>query len=601
MQVFEKSIPELQQAMEEGRASSHGIVQAYLARISAYDQRGPVLNAIVTLNPRALEEASRLDRERKEKGPRGPLHGIPILVKDNFATIDMPTSAGTLALATFQTDRDAFQVKKLRDAGAIILGKTAMHELAMGLLTVSSLTGESRNPYDPRRTPGGSSGGSAAAVAASFAAAALGSDTCGSIRQPAAHQNLYGLRGTAGLSSRAGIVPLSPTQDEGGPLARSVSDLAVMLDATVGADGDDPVTLGIERRDAPPYNASLVPGGLRGARIGILREYMNPDDIDRAIKVTLDRALDKMKAEGAVLVDVVPAQLQSAMANASVIDFEFRTAFDDFVRGHPGAPITGADAIASGSFSHQAVAERVKARSDPKPRDEKAYKAALKKREAVRGILIEAMDAAKVDALIYPVAMQPPALWGSRFTGKPTCQISATSGLPALAIPLGLSSDALPVGLDLLGRPYSEQALIRIAYGWEKAASPRRPPFSTPALIEELPPGPPTFRVRVGDAKAQTPFADIAFTLDPGTSHLRYDVTIRGLGHDKPLVVTLQSGDSDQAGPVVAVLLRGKREGSGEVVLEPKLRGELASGRLYAHLYTVDHPLGAGRALLPRN
>ncbi len=216
------------------------------------------------LNPRALDEADALDRERAEKGPRGPLHGIPVLVKDNYDTVGMPTSGGALGLATLQPAADAFQVKRLRDAGAVILGKTTMHELAAGITTISSLTDQTRNPYDLQRVPGGSSGGTGAAVGASFAAAGMGSDTCGSIRIPAANQNLVGLRGTRGLSSRTGVMPLSSTQDIAGPLARSVTDLAIMLDATVGPDPADQIT--DRGRVAHPEELPRVAAGRRRSR-----------------------------------------------------------------------------------------------------------------------------------------------------------------------------------------------------------------------------------------------------------------------------------------------------------------------------------------------
>ncbi len=251
--LVEKSIAELQHAMAAGEVSSHELVAAYLARIDAYDKSGPKLNAMIALNPRALAEADALDKERAAKGPRGPLHGIPIVVKDNFETADMPTTGGSIALAGFEPKEDAFQVAKLRAAGAVILGKTNLHELAAGITSVSSMGGQTRNPYDPARNPGGSSGGTAAAVAANFAAAGMGSDTCGSIRIPSGHNSLVGLRGTLGLSSRAGVIPLSHTQDIGGPLARTVVDLATMLDATVGADERDP----IDARERRPHSEEL--------------------------------------------------------------------------------------------------------------------------------------------------------------------------------------------------------------------------------------------------------------------------------------------------------------------------------------------------------
>ena len=232
--VMEKSISALAAAMESGEVTSRTLVEMYLARIHAYDQRGPALHAMITVNDKALAEADRLDAERATSGSRGPLHGVPIIVKDNFDTVDMPTTGGVMALATSVPPDDAFQVRKLREAGAIILGKANMHELARGITTLSSFGGQTRNPYDPERNPGGSSGGTGAAVAASFAAVGMGTDTCGSIRIPSSHNALVGLRGTRGLSSRDGIIPLSHTQDIGGPLARTVADLVAVLDATVG-------------------------------------------------------------------------------------------------------------------------------------------------------------------------------------------------------------------------------------------------------------------------------------------------------------------------------------------------------------------------------
>ena len=259
----ERSIADLQTALSTGVVTSRQLVEAYFARIEAYDRSGPELRAFISVNPGALDTADALDRERQDGRVRGPLHGIPVAIKDNFDTADMPTTGSSIALATHQPARDAFQVEKLRAAGAIVIGKTNLHELAAGILTVSSLGGYTRNPYDPSRNPGGSSGGTGAAVAASFAAAGLGSDTCGSIRIPAAFNNLVGLKPTMGLSSRAGVIPLSLSQDVAGPLARSVDDLAIMLDATVGPDARDPAT-GAGRGRTP---AAVNPAAKRSASV----------------------------------------------------------------------------------------------------------------------------------------------------------------------------------------------------------------------------------------------------------------------------------------------------------------------------------------------
>ncbi len=304
-EVHEQSILDLQAAQASGRVTSRGLVESYLARIQAYDQAGPRLNAIVLLNPRAREEADAMDRERADKKVRGPLHGIPVLIKDNYDTADMPTSGGALGLATLQPAADAFQVKKLRDAGAVILGKTTMHELAAGITTISSLTAQTRNPYDLYRVPGGSSGGTGAAIGASFAAAGMGSDTCGSIRIPAANQNLVGLRGTHGLSSRSGVMPLSSTQDIAGPLARSVTDLAIMLDATVGPDATDAITAEGASHIPKSYRDALDANGLKGARIGVLRALWGNAPEDDEVAGIVRKALDGFKAQGAEVVDIV--------------------------------------------------------------------------------------------------------------------------------------------------------------------------------------------------------------------------------------------------------------------------------------------------------
>ena len=595
--VFETSIPELQEAMAEGKATSRQLVEAYLARIAAYDQRGPRLNAVITLNPQALEDATRMDRERAEKGPRGPLHGIPVLIKDNFAVTGLPTSDGTLALATYIATTDAFQVRRLRAAGAIILGKTTMHELAMSVITVSSLSGETRNPYDPRRTPGGSSGGTGASIGASFAAAGMGSDTCGSIRIPAAYQSLFGMRGTAGLSSRSGVVPLSSTQDEAGPLARTVTDLAIMLDATVGADPDDPITKAMAERPAPAYREGLKPGGLKGARIGVLQTLLAPEKMDAAMHDKTLAALEAMKAEGAEIIDVTIPDFEPTMRAASVIAYEFARDFAAYLARHPGAPIASASDIAGKGLVHEAVDARVKQRSAAATQDEKAYAEALAKRAVARRVILDAMAAAGVDVLAYPTSLQPPPLRGAEMFGVGTCTISAVTGLPALSVPLGLSINALPVGLDLLGKPFEEAKLLNLAYGWEQAAHPRTPPFSTPPLANGKAPAPSRFKVRtLGDG----PRADVAFMYDPLNATLRYDARLDRLGNDAPVALTLQRTEDGKPSAIITNLLRpGQRKAKGELQLDTRARADIAAGRLYLRLFTRAHPLGREEAPIP--
>lgn len=596
--VFETSIPELQDALAKGGVTSRQLVEAYLERIAAYDQRGPRLNAVITLNPEALEDAARMDRERAEKGPRGPLHGIPVLIKDNFAVAGLPTSDGTLALATYKAAADAFQVRRLREAGAIILGKTTMHELAMGVVTVSSLSGETRNPYDPRRTSGGSSGGTGASISASFAAAGMGSDTCGSIRIPAAYQGLFGMRGTAGLSSRAGVVPLSSTQDEAGPLARTVTDLAIMLDATVGMDPNDPVTKAMADRPAPAYRDGLRPGGLKGARIGVLRALMTPEMMDTAMGEKTLTALETMKAEGAEIVDVTIADLEPALKAASMISHDFKHDFAAYLTHHPGAPITSAADIADKALVHEVVDTRLKQRAAVKTRDEKAYAEALAQRAVARRMILDAMTTAGIDVLAYPSALQPPQLLGAEIIDAGTCAMSAVTGLPALSMPLGLSVNALPVGLDLLGRPFEEAKLLNIAYGWEQAVHPRTPPFSTPPLAGGRAAAPSRFKVRTPGAG---PRANVAFIFDPLNATLRYDARLDRLGNDEAVALTLQRTEGGKPGPIIANLLRpGQHKAKGHLQLDSRARADIAAGRLYLRLYTRAHPLGWTEAPIQR-
>jgi Asp-tRNA(Asn)/Glu-tRNA(Gln) amidotransferase A subunit family amidase len=307
------------------------------------------------LNPNALAEAAALDRERVARGPRGPLHGIPVVLKDNYDTYDMPTSAGTVVLAGSVPPDDAFQVRRLREAGAVILGKTNLHELASGITTISSLGGQTLNPYDPLRNPGGSSGGTGAAVAASFAALGWGSDTCGSIRIPAAHNNLVGLRPTKGLSSIDGIVPLSHTQDVGGPLARNIEDLVLALEATIGMDSADPATLALEGRSLPDFLAALNAGALEGARIGLFEPLFGDDPEDAAVGEIVRAALRRMETLGATLVAVDLPGFAALMAGSSLIGHEFKWDLMDYLAGVPDAGVGTLTEMIELGLIHDAV------------------------------------------------------------------------------------------------------------------------------------------------------------------------------------------------------------------------------------------------------
>jgi amidase len=477
--VVEKSISDLQSAMRSGQITSHQLVDAYLARIRKYDQDGPHINAFIFLNPNALATADALDAERRSKGPRGMLHGIPIVVKDNYVTADMPTTGGSKALAGFESGRDAFMVKKLRDAGAVIIGKTNLHELAYGITTISSMGGQTRNPYDPTRNPGGSSGGTGAAVAASFAAAGMGTDTCGSIRIPAANNNLVGLRGTRGLSSRTGIIPLALTQDIGGPLARSVTDLSIMLDATVGRDPDDPATAAGDGHIPSSYVASLSDRNLRGTRIGILMSLFGTAPEDQEVAGLVRKALSAFSSNGIEVVEATVPGLDDLMQGTSVINAEFKFQLMDFLQQYPRAPVHSLAEILSSGRYDPAVEGVFKRSEAVESRDSEGYRASLDKRTKVRDAVLLAMKDNRLTAFAYPTLRRKAAPIGQPQGGS-NCQLSATTDLPAMAMPAGFTEDGVPVGFELLGEPFSEATLLRIAYAYEQSAKPRRAPKSTP-------------------------------------------------------------------------------------------------------------------------
>ena len=597
-EVLEQSILDLQAAQTAGKVTSRGLVEAYLARIAAYDQAGPRLNAIVTINPRAREDAIELDRERAAKGPRGPLHGIPVLVKDNYNTMDMPTSGGTLGLATFRPGADAFQVKRLRDAGAVILGKTTMHELAAGITTISSLTDQTRNPYDLMRVPGGSSGGTGAAIGASFAAAGMGSDTCGSIRIPSANQNLVGLRGTHGLSSRSGVIPLSATQDIAGPLARTVTDLAIMLDATVGTDPSDAVTADAAAHIPKSYRDALKADGLKGARIGVLRSLFGDDAEDAEVSGIVRKALDAMKAQGAEVIDVTVPGIDDLLRDSSVIADEFKFDLADFLAKEPNAPVKSLGEILERGLHHAQLDQTFRLRNAPEKKDTEHYRQAFIKRRALRAVVLATIEEQRLDALAYPTLRRKPALIGEAQVGT-TCQLSATTGLPAIAVPAGFTTDGLPTAVELLGGVFAEAELLKLAYAWEQSAKPRRPPFSAPALVHSLAPAPVSTEILIGATASNTLAAAVKLTYDRTTGALKYEASVTGGGADRVLALTLQRSDAGKPGPIIAhLLLQDQVRGAATLTLRGRDREDLVDGKLFVHFYTRQVPLGAGRAAI---
>jgi amidase len=485
---MEASILGLQAAMGSGRTTAVALVDYYLARIEELDRAGPTLNAIATVNERARQRAASLDRERAAGRVRGPLHGIPIVVKDNFETRGMPTTAGSRALEGFAPERDAFLVQRLREAGAIVLAKTNMQEFAYGITSVGSGFGVVRNPYAPNRNPGGSSSGTAAAVAANLAVIGLGTDTCGSIRIPAAFNNLVGLRGTQGLTSRRGIVPLSSTQDIGGPLARSVMDLALTLDVIAGFDPKDDQTAEGYGRGSASYAAGLNATALQGARIGVLEEALLVEPQDRSVANVVGFAVDDMRALGATIVRVsVPGlwkAFESRLNGFFVLVYEFKRDINAYLMENPDAPVRSlADIIATGAY-HPDVNDSLRASEAMGPGSRREYLEALAQRDALRRLLLATMAREGLDVLVYPTVRRTSAPVGAPQPGS-NCLLAANTGLPALSIPAGFTPQGLPVGIELLGVPWSEQRLLALAYAFEQGAGKRQPPNLPMGVVPE--------------------------------------------------------------------------------------------------------------------
>jgi len=594
VEVHEATITDLQAAMTAGRTTSRALVDAYLARIAAYDARGPQVTAMVRVNPNARTEAARLDDERRQGRVRGPLHGIPIILKDNFDTADMPTSGGALALANHRPKEDAFVVRRLRDAGAVILGKSAMHELAAGITTISSLTGQTRNPYDPRRCPGGSSGGTGAAIAASFAAVGWGSDTCGSIRIPSAFGSLVGLRPTQGLVSRTGVMPLSHTQDIAGPLARTVTDLAIALDVSVGADPADAATRALDGRSVPRFSDSLSRTALRGARVGILMNYFT--DADGEILDTVRSAVRAMKAAGADTVRVNIVGFDSLFANTSVINFEHKYDMIDYLARTPGSPIKSIADMLTAGLESEALEARLKLADSSGTRSSEAYSRALARQQIARSRIIAVMDSLGVDVLAYPTMRRKPVMIGDVQLGG-TCGLSAQTGLPALSLPAGFTADGLPVAIELLGRPFADVRLVSLAYAFEQLGPRRQPPYSTPRLVNGRAPTARSFATtaRVGGGSAR-----VQFSYEPVQSALAYDLRVAGVEPSRLTAVVLRRRDAGGSMRVVHTLAGPNVSAArGSAVLTMPNRAALLKGDLVLSILMGSAAAVEARLVVP--
>lgn len=472
--IIEATITDVHTAFEDGSLSSVRLVQMYLDRIEAYDDS---INAFIILNPNALSEAAVLDAEYAETGVLRPFHGIPIVVKDNYDTADMQTTGGSAALEGLLPPDDAFQVARLREAGAIVLGKTNMAEWAFSpFVTISSIGGTTLNPYDLRRTPAGSSGGTAAAVAANLGMIGLGTDTGNSIRGPASHTALVGIRSTMGLTSRDGIVPLYLRNDIGGPLARTVEDAVRVLDVIAGYDPADPITLRSEGNMPASYLDSLDPDGLQGARIGVFRWYMRPDSTHPDVLWALERAIEDMRMVGAEIID--PFDIPGLKLEESIWCEVFKHDVEEyFVSRGPAFPYrTLDDIIASGKYidSIEKGLKNAAAHTEAPCPDLYTHKPNIE----FRGLILDAMQSYDLDAIIYPTWSYPARLLQDSDSpaGDNSQYLSPQSGLPAIQVPVGFTENGLPVGMTFIGRLFAETTLIRLSYAYEQATHRRLPP-----------------------------------------------------------------------------------------------------------------------------
>ena len=591
--VAEKSVSELGAAMADGTVTAVELVGAYLDRIEAYDQRGPALNAMIAVNPRAAEVAAERDAERAAGNLRGPLHGIPVVVKDNYDTADMPTTAGTLGLATSVPPDDSTQVRRLREAGAIVLGKTNMHELARGITTVASLGGQTRNPYDPTRNPGGSSGGTGAAVGASFGAFGMGSDTCGSIRIPSAHHALVGLRGTRGLASGDGIVPLSLTQDFGGPLTRSVRDLAYALDATAGFDPADETTRLSEGNVPATYTAALNAGGLAGARLGLVPAMFDEGDAGRPVREVIERAAEDMERLGATVVEIEDFDPSELTRDASVIGQEFPFHLNAYLEATPAAHVRSLADFVSAGLYHDILEGGLARSLEVEELDTEDYRASLAKRDENRAAVTALLDERELDALIYPTIRRTARPIGQPQPGS-NCALSATSGLPAITVPGGFADDDMPVGVELLGRAWAEPRLIELAFAYEQGTGHRRAPDFTPSLVSPPAPVPLAAAVQADPGLR----VDASFVLGPATRTVRYRIRGTEAIADQVLLVALHrrgAEDGAENGPVLRYLSRRAPSVNGSIDLTGPEMHALREGRLYVAVHTTANLAGAVR------
>ena len=486
--LIEATIAEVHQAMRNGNLTCLELVRGYLERIKNYDSRSK-LNAITSVNKRAVETALKLDREYASTGRLRPLHCVPMIVKDNFLTTGMPTTAGSQVLRSFVPDTDAYMVAALKEAGALVLAKSNMAEWAFSpYFTISSTAGETRNPYDLDRVPAGSSGGTAAAIAANFGLIGLGSDTGNSIRGPASHTALVGIRSTMGSTSRSGVIPLLSNRDIAGPITRTVEDAARVFAVIDGYDPQDPITAKGKGKLPQDYSGYLLADGLQGARIGVLRALINTGEEDFEIVELMEQAIKDLQKLGATIIDPVEIPNFDELRKVNGFCSRFRYDINRFFASMGDkVPVKKlAQIVESGAYHESSQKGMEWAMSvNVAPEEQEVPCVDVEgdpRRKSYRDSIRWVMNKYKIDALIYPTWTNPPRLIGDLESphGNNSPVIAPHTEQPAITVPMGFTKSRLPAGLQFLGREFSEALLFQLAYAYEQATFHPQPPAMFP-------------------------------------------------------------------------------------------------------------------------
>ncbi len=481
-QLEEATISSVHKAMENGELTCHKLVEMYINRIDEYDKKGPSLNSIIRVNPKALEEAEKLDERYKREGFVGKLHGIPVMLKDNINTFDMPTTAGSKSMEFFLPEDDSVLVKKLKEAGAIILAKTNLHEFAIWGETTSSILGQTLNPYDLSRTPGGSSGGTGASIAANFGIIGIGTDTINSVRSPASACSLVGFRPTLGLVSRDGIVPYSLTQDTAGPIMRTVEDTAIVLDVIAGYDSHDSATAWSKGKIPQSYTNYLNVNGLKGKRIGVLKSFFGKEEAHQEVNEIINRSLEEMKNNGSIVIPIEEnIDSDRLVKEISVHLYDFKAHLNIYLSalGTRSKVHSLSDILASGEYD-KGIEENIKTALNLDI-ESIEYKKRIIKRMELRNFIMNILAEYTLDAIVYPHQKRPVVKVGESQVDR-NGVIGSVTGFPSIVLPAGFTSKTdmapigVPVGIEILAREWDEPLLIEIGYSFQEAIKGRKPP-----------------------------------------------------------------------------------------------------------------------------